>query len=154
MTNKEKYREELESYAFADAPWGIDTKGNVMCCFLAGNECTQCIFGEKAGECWLNRLEWLNGEYINRKEKAEFEREKMIVLEQMKEYAEPEDAVWDSQKEHWNIAYNVVHNKVVILCQNVFKSDSIYFATIEDAKRCITEVGEDRIKKYYCGVKE
>lgn len=154
MTNKEKYREELESYAFADTPWGIDTKGNVMLCFLAGNECTHCIFGEKAGDCWLNRLEWLNGEYINRKDKAEFEREKMIVLEQMKEYAEPEDAVWDSQKEHWNIAYNVVHNKVVILRQIVCKSDSIYFATIEDAERCITEVGEDRIKKYYCGIKE
>lgn len=154
MTNKEKYREELESYAFANAHWGIDTKGNVMCCFIEGNECKHCIFGEKDGECWLNRLEWLNGEYIDFKEKAEFKKEKMIILEQMKEYAEPEDAVWNSQKEHWNIAYDVERNKVVILHQIVFKSDSIYFATIEDAERCIAEVGEDRIKKYYCGMRE
>lgn len=154
MTNKEKYREELESYAFADAPWGIDTKGNVMCCFLAGNECKHCIFGKKDGECWLNRLEWLNGEYIDFKEKAEFEREKMIVLEQMKEYAEPEDDVWDSKKEHWSISYNFYHQKIITTQHIVCKSNEIYFSLLEDAERCIEEVGEERIKKYYCGVKE
>ena len=152
MTNKGKYKKELEDYALSVGHWGIDKKGNVICC--VESDCNHCIFGEKNGECWKNRLEWLNGEYQDIQAKAEFEKEKTIVLEQMKKFAEPENAVWDLKKEHWSFAYNLYRDKIIILPHVSTKGNGIYFECIEDADKCIAEIGEDKIKKYYCGIKD
>lgn len=85
---------------------------------------------------------------------AEFEVERLKVLHEMKQFAEPKDYKWDSFNEHYYIYYNYNYNVVEIGHVNSYKSDEIYFKSEEDAKACIEAVGEDRIKKYYLRIED
>lgn len=96
------------------------------------------------------------GNCFETREEAEFEVERLKVLHEMKQFAEPKDYKWDSFNEHHYIFYRFLNlntnNVVAIGHVNSCKSDEIYFESEEDAKACIESVGEDRIKKYYLRV--
>ena len=102
----------------------------------------------------INRLSL--GNYFKTKEEAEFEVERLKVLHEMKQFAEPKDYKWDSFNEHHYIYCRFLNNNnfVEIGNLNSCKSDEIYFESEEDAKACIKAVGEDRIKKYYLGIED
>lgn len=91
-------------------------------------------------------------------EEAEFEVERLKVLHEMKQFAEPKEREWDSFNEHYYIYYRFLNlntsNVIEIGHVNSCKSDEIYFESKENAKACIESVGEDRIKKYYLRVED
>lgn len=66
MTNYEKNKTQLDMYAIADNPWGVDKDGKVFDCY--DKICEDCIFG--ATLCPRERLKWLQEEY---KEEPEVE---------------------------------------------------------------------------------
>ena len=98
------------------------------------------------------------GNCFETREEAEFKVERLRVLHEMKQFAEPKDYKWDSFNEHYYIYYHFSdlydNNAVLIGNVNSCKSDEIYFTSEENAKACIEAVGEDRIKKYYLRVED
>lgn len=62
MTNKEKFREQLENYAMANILWGVGDKNTPKPCNNSIGECKDCKFNKKSS-CKTARLEWLNQEY-------------------------------------------------------------------------------------------
>ena len=71
----------------------------------------------------------------------------------MKKFAEPEDREWDGKNKHWTIfsEYGCVYAYYYTSQKNL---SCIYFESYEKAKECIKVIGEDRIKKFYTGIKE
>ena len=94
------------------------------------------------------------GNCFRTKEEVEFEVERRKVLHEMKQFAEPEDFEWDGNNYHDYIYYDVLRDTILIGNARCSKYTGIFFKTRDDAKDCIKAVGEDRIKKYYFGIKE
>ena len=95
------------------------------------------------------------GNCFKTKEEAKFEVERLKVIHEMKEFAEPEDYAWDNSNVHYTFVYNTSSkDSLEIQGYYTFKISGIYFKSSSDAGDCIEAVGEDRIKKYYFGIKE
>lgn len=89
-------------------------------------------------------------------EDAEFAKERLKVIAELKKYAkEFSDEEWTnpSIEKHY-IIFDYTYHLVEISYVLYSKSDNIYFESKEKAQEAIEAVGEDRIKKYYLGVKE
>ena len=72
----------------------------------------------------------------------------------MKQFAEPEDFAWDGINYHDYLYYDILCDTILIGSSRCSRYTGIYFKTRDDIKDCIEAVGEDRIKKYYFGIKE
>lgn len=83
---------------------------------------------------------------------AIFMKEKLKVIAELKKYAEPEYREWNDENFHYTITCS--HNHILPTCHKYGKCNTIYFESIEKAEEAIEAVGEDRIKKYYLGIKE
>lgn len=94
------------------------------------------------------------GNCFETREEAEFEVEQLKVLAEMKVFAEPDDNEWDGENVHWSIWGDMPSKSVFYIPFNAQKSNLIYFESREEAEKCVEVVGEDRIKKYYLGIKE
>ena len=97
------------------------------------------------------------GNYFKTKEEAEFELNKRLVYQELKDYALEHNKVkfnWkDSLQDKWWIYYDF-RDKILSL-GNWHITDEIgqiYFSSQKIALDAITAVGEDRIKKYLFGV--
>lgn len=90
------------------------------------------------------------------KEDAEFARERLKVIAELKKYAkEFSDEEWmSSNTQKYYLYYNWPNNEVNT-DYNYFSSygDQLLFESGEKAQEAIDAVGEERIKKYYFGVK-
>lgn len=88
-------------------------------------------------------------------EEAEFEVERLKVLNEMKKFEEPKDYKWNGVNNHYYI-YGVLIKANTIKVGYVWtcKTNDIYFKSEEDAEACIEAVGKDRIKKYYLRIEE
>lgn len=89
------------------------------------------------------------------KEDAEFARERLKVIAELKKYAkEFSDEEWsnDFYVKHY-IAYEYSRKEIVFLSTVTTSRGNIYFCEKEKAKEAVDAVGEERIKKYYFGVK-
>lgn len=87
-------------------------------------------------------------------EEAKFEVERCKVIHEMKKFAEPEDFGWDGINYHDYLYYDILCDTILIGSSRCSKYTGIFFKTRDDIKDCIKAVGEDRIKKYYFGIKE
>lgn len=87
-------------------------------------------------------------------EEAEFEIERLKVIAELKEFAEPDDSPWNSESVHYYIDYIIQSSQISISSVWCSQHLDIYFKSIERAREAIKAVGEDRIKKYYLRVKE
>lgn len=95
------------------------------------------------------------GNIFNTYEDAEFEVERLKVLHEIKQFAEPEDYEWNGDNEHYYMYWSFLATDTVRIGRcSTCKSNHIYFKSFEDAEACIKTVGEDRIKTYYLKVKE
>lgn len=65
MTNKEKYRDEIENYIFIGGGFAVSHSGNAVRC--AETDCNDCIFGG-THNCSSKKLEWLSAEYLESKQ--------------------------------------------------------------------------------------
>lgn len=90
------------------------------------------------------------------KEDAEFAKERLKVIAELKKYAkEFSDEEWEKMNspKHY-LVYDYEEYVVRICVVRFMKNNVIYFESEEKAKEAIEVVGEERIKKYYLGVKE
>lgn len=90
-------------------------------------------------------------------EDAEFARERLMVIAELKKYTKEfsdEDWVQNKGFQKYYICYNWSKDKV-FADYNYFVSygNQLLFESGEKAEEAISAVGEDRIKKYYFGVK-
>lgn len=94
------------------------------------------------------------GNCFKTKEEAKFEVERLKVIHEMKKFAESEDYVWDGENSHHYIYYNFCCDAIRTGYTYSYKKSTIFFKSTDDIRDCIEAVGEDRIIKYYLGVKE
>ena len=90
------------------------------------------------------------------KEDAKFASERLKVIAELKTYAkEFSDEEWeDFDLNKYSIRYDCQTFRVYVSCCFLSKGAELYFESKEKAKEAIESVGEDRVKKYYLGVKE
>ena len=114
--------------------------------------------GEIVSNTWnegcYDLLRFTIGNCFETREEAEFVVERLKVIAELKEFAEPDGSPWDSNAGQFNIIYN--HNEIDVCVEHwtYIQTDSIYFKSRERALEAIKAVGKDRIKKYYLRVKE
>lgn len=94
------------------------------------------------------------GNYFKTREEAEFELERLKVLEELKEFSyEFSDEEWENSailKYQLVCFYGKYNEKGIGYTGIVYsKHNGVYFKTKEDVKKAIKKIGEDRLKKYY-----
>ena len=99
------------------------------------------------------------GNMFETREEAEFALEKQKVYTQLKRYAfeHNEGAIdWDDTKqEKWYINLDIKYKSLVITYNLTWKSiNDVHFTSKEIAKNAISEIGEEKIKKYLFEVEE
>lgn len=89
-------------------------------------------------------------------EDALFARERLKVIAELKKYAkEFSDEEWkDYDLNKHGIRYDFRICRADAVMSFSVKGTELYFESEEKAKEAIEAVGEDRVKKYYLGVKE
>lgn len=89
-------------------------------------------------------------------EDAEFAIERLKVIAELKKYAmefSDEEGKNMNLPKHY-LFYDYEDHVISIGCVYYSKGNGIYFESKEKAQEAIKWVGEDRVKKYYLGVKE
>lgn len=94
------------------------------------------------------------GNRFKTSEECEFAVKRLKVLAKMKKFEEPDDRPWDGNTNHFYLAF--VTDTRTIRVGNLYanKCNDIYFETEAMAKKCIEDVGEEDLIKYYFKVKE
>lgn len=94
--------------------------------------------------------------YFKTKEDAEFARKRILVYQELKDYAlkyNESEFDWNNREQY---KYYIFCNNKEILIGNdntVMDLGQIYFTSREIARNAINFIGEDRIKKYLFGIK-
>ena len=99
-----------------------------------------------------NRLRF--GNVFLTKEDAKFASKRLKVIAELKKYSkEFSDEEWSNAKlPKYYISYN--YGSGLCVCASwIVKDSKLYFESKEKAQEAIKWVGEDRVKKYYLGVK-
>lgn len=125
--------------------------GDRYYCLDAIGEALQSIWYDEKRD--KNRLSI--GNVFLTKENAEFAIERLKVIAELKKYAkEFSDEEWQNQSivKHY-IRYDSQSCRVYVMVSFFVKGTELYFETKEKAKEAIEAVGEERVKKYYLGVK-
>ena len=94
------------------------------------------------------------GNIFKTQEEAEFEAERLRVIHEMKKFAFLENDAWNIDISHYYFYYDVAGNFIDIGSSYAIKRQDVYFKSRGDAKACLDEVGEDRIKKYYFRIED
>lgn len=105
---------------------------------------------ETAFEKW----HYESGNYFKTKEEAEEYKESLIVYNELKAYAEPDDAVWDGDTAHWEIGYDYEACGIATPERHWRRHPELHFSSKEIAQAAIEAVGADKVKKFYIGIKE
>lgn len=87
------------------------------------------------------------------KEECEFAKEKLKVIAELKDFAEPKNRAWNGNF-HYFIYYNYTIDELMVGANQFTREGVLYFESKEKAQQAINAIGEDRIKKYYLGVEE
>ena len=88
-------------------------------------------------------------------EDAEFAKERLKVIAELKKYAkEFSDEEWkDNKTQKYYIVYRYSGDYIRSILTYTSKDSVLYFESPEKIQEAIDAVGEDRVKKYYLGVK-
>lgn len=112
------------------------------------------------GGTWSNDSSDFNRQRIGNtfltEEDAKFARERLKVIAELKKYAkEFSDEEWKNRDLNKHcIRYDSQSCRVYVMVSFSVKGTELYFESEEKAKEAIEAVDDDRIKKYYLGVKE
>ena len=83
-------------------------------------------------------------------EEAEFEAERREIGAIMRKYSKP----FEYEEENWYIGYSHKVGKIVIEAHYTLVDRNPHFETKEIAQKVIEEIGKDRLKKYWFGVRD
>lgn len=112
------------------------------------------ISGSKWNNDSIDKGRYSIGNCYKTNEECEFAIEKLKVIAELKEYAEPKNRAWNGENEHFFFYYDYMTKEVRISYNNDCKSRKIYFESEEKIKQAIASIGKDKIKKYYLEVEE
>lgn len=88
------------------------------------------------------------GNMFKTKEEAEFELERLKVLNQLKSLSD-DDQEWNTVNSHYHIIYDVRYHEFNVLPYSSIKLPQAYwFKSKESARAAIETIGEDKLKKY------
>lgn len=141
-------REELDKPEYGGKRWKPE-RGERYYCVTHCGEITTFLFNSS-----FDLDAYVQGNCFKTKEEAEFEVERRKVIAELSDYAEGDEAVWDGNTKHWFICYSFYEKEVVYDYYQTWKSVQLYFPSIEAAEAAVKAVGEERVKKYYLGIKE
>ena len=112
------------------------------------------------GECRVFRAFWKNsnihekrfnmGNVYRTQEEAEFQLERMKVLEELKKFS----CKYRKGELNYYIYLNSNTNELGVILSDIYMRFDFYFESYEKAEEAIKEVGEDKIKKYLFEVEE
>ena len=105
--------------------------------------------------CMFDNWRYLSGNYFKARDEAGFYKESLLVYNELKEYAVPNDEqVWDGNMPHWYLCYDTIYHYIDATNSYFNKQNDLCFASRDIAKQAATAVGEDRVKKYYLKVND
>lgn len=121
-----------------DAYWGITVDGDVTWQHYSDTDFSaDCL---SIGNCFRT------------KEDAEFAVERLKVLAEMRKFTFEPD--WkDSNQLKWGLLCGYEDGKIYFQYSVTYGEGHLVFESEERAKECVSIIGEERIKKYYFGVK-
>lgn len=119
--------------------WYMNNSGTIACVPWYDDEADHDFFA--IGNCFRT------------KEDAKFAVERLKVIAELKEYAEPEDAEWNGVKQHYTLIYRGYTDGIKLESWTVSRNGALTFSSEETAFAAVKAVGEERVKKYYLGVK-
>lgn len=111
------------------------------------------IVDNRESESTCDNVVYQFGNYFKTKEEAEFEFNKRLVYQELKDYALEHNEMgidWKkSEQEKWGISYDNQF-KCLRYRNRYTLSDigQIYFSSCKIAREAVKAIGEDRIKKY------
>ena len=91
------------------------------------------------------------GNMFRTKEDAEFALERLKVIAELRQYAEPFMDAWDTERLHFSLFYDLETHKIAYNRSYRFKRAQLTFETLERAEEAVAAAGEGRVKKYYLG---
>ena len=96
------------------------------------------------------------GNYFKSKKKADFYKEQLLVQNELRKYAIPDnEQAWNSNESIYSLGWDYANNSFMYDINWTIKKDLFYFKSEEDAKRAVVAAGgEDKVKKYYLNVKD
>ena len=103
-------------------------------------------------DCALDKHCYEIGNCFMSIEDTEFALEKLKVIHELKQFAEPKEKAWDSEDAHFYIEWSFTLGSINIAYNLRMKKNVIYFESIDMAEKAIAAVGEERVKKYYLEV--
>lgn len=115
------------------------------------------IVDNRESESNCDNVVYQFGNYFKTKEEAEFELNKRLVYQELKDYALEHNEMgfdWkNSEQEKCVISYDN-QIKCLVYRYRCALSDigQIYFSSCEIAREAVEAIGEDRIKKYLCNI--
>ena len=89
------------------------------------------------------------GNVFKTDEEAKFRAEQLKVEAELRRFARP----FVANEDNYSITFKHSLNTIRTWHGTTWQHNNIYFATEEIAQKAIDTVGEDRIKKYYFGIK-
>ena len=91
------------------------------------------------------------GNCFKTQEEAELAVERLKVMHELNQYAEPFNTPWDGRY-HYTIGYDARQHTLVTQDWMREKYGNLWFESPNAIEEAIKAVGKDRIKKYYFGV--
>lgn len=117
-----------------------------------------CIFCSNAveaakGKSLVDKSRYAIGNCFKTKEEAEFALERQKVIVELERFAK------ENNKElcpgrYWFLMYSNLHSSITASQTCEWYPNGVLFSSRDIAERAVEVVGEDRIKKYYFGVKD
>ncbi|MBR6271373.1 MAG: hypothetical protein IKR26_04395 [Lachnospiraceae bacterium] len=143
-----KLREEMNKPEYGGRRWKPKA-GDTYCCLPSDGNVAELHFDSE-----YDLDVYAHGNCFKTEEEARFEAERRKVIAELSDFAEGDEAVWDGNTGHWKIYYSFSEKKICYGRYFVMKEAVLYFPSAEAAKAAVEAVGEDRVKKYYLGIKE
>lgn len=142
-------REELNRPEYGGKRWK-PKHGERYCCLVSSGHVTSYVWYDADSDNDTLAI----GNVFPTYEAAEFEAERRKVIAELSDYAEGEDAVWDMVQCHYMLYYDSTTDCIEVGFNQSLRDGNIFFPSRGAARAAIEAVGEERVKKYYLGVRE
>ena len=137
LSRLKPYKEEEKPFPrVGEKYYFISSEGNISTCCFTGKE---------------DANRYSIGNIFSTYEEANFMVEKLKVIAELKQFAEPDSRPWDNKTQHWVLTFRYGELDANY-CSIGRGLDPIYFDSREATLDAIDKVGEYRIKKYLFGV--
>lgn len=101
----------------------------------------------------IDQKMYLHGNCFKTLEEAEYMEERLKLLAELQQWCESKDRYWGEGYKHYFIGYDYENDDIIISSHEYINTGVVHFSTEEAAKEAIKTIGQERLKKYYFGVR-